>query len=80
VRLGGLEVDHQLEPGGLLDGEVGRVAAEHVSRLLKGAMLQHLSRRRIARLTADIACLISAWSRSLQPILLSHTRSSEGGS
>src|SRR5262249_32262356 len=34
-----------------------KVAAENVSRLLEGAMLQRLSRRRIAGLTADIDLL-----------------------
>src|SRR6266850_501424 len=34
-----------------------KVAAENASRLLEDAMLQRLSRRRIARLTADIDLL-----------------------
>src|SRR3954469_1407799 len=34
-----------------------KVATENASRLLEGAMLQRLSRRRIARLTADIDLL-----------------------
>jgi transposase len=40
-----------------------KVAAENASRLLEDAMLQRLSRRRIARLAADIDMLDRTWSR-----------------
>lgn len=45
-----------------------KVAAENSSRLLENAMLQRLSRRRIARLAADIDMLDERRSRSLRPM------------
>jgi hypothetical protein len=50
-----------------------KVAAEDAARLLEDAMLQRLSRRRIAGLVGDIGQLDERWSRSLRPIPRSPT-------
>ena len=45
-----------------------KVAAENASRLLEDAMLQRLSRRRIARPPPILTCLMGTWSRSSEPM------------
>ena len=45
-----------------------KIAAENASRLLEDAMLQRLSRRRIAGSPPTSICSTSAWSRSLRPM------------